>query len=486
MPSLIGYAPSTQATGNYLAPPEFQSIAERDAWYRAHPVTHDTRGGAPLIQPQNPNDPFYQRSDITPLLAATNRDVSGQSIGTKLGNAASFELDRFGNLIKNVANDPSRLIFGVDPLGTKVGNALTGSNNNALVGQFGGATPEDFRAYEAANGFGSLGAARELSHSADNIAGIFGAAGALHGLGQAYQSFIPNSSVPMQTYQGGVNNFAETTGDAASASGNNLGIFGGGGAGGLAGVGGGNAGALAASGGISGGAGAYGGAGAVGGLANSLGAASGGVTGASAAGGGSSMGIWSDLIPVIGQVAGSVIQGQGGKNAAAASAAGDAAAIAEQRRQFDLSRSDQMPWLQAGGAALGRLQDPNAFQASPGYAFTRAEGTRDIGNSFAARGGALSGNALRGLDAYNTGLASNEYNNWWNQQAGLAGVGQTSAQSLGGLGQNSANNVSNLLGQQGNARASGIIDQTNAISGGLNNISQWYGNWLRNRQNGGG
>ena len=46
----------------------------------------------------------------------------------------------------------------------------------------------------------------------------------------------------------------------------------------------------------------------------------------------------------------------------AADATTDAAKIAtnEQKRQYDLTRSDQMPWMQTGKWALGQLQ--NAMQ----------------------------------------------------------------------------------------------------------------------------
>jgi len=189
----------------------------------------------------------------------------------------------------------------------------------------------------------------------------------------------------------------------------------------------------------------------------------------------SSMG-WQDWVNLAGQAYGAYAQYEGAKDAADASAAGSAAGIAEQRRQFDLSRADQMPWLASGVSALGRLNDPNAFTQSPGYEFVRGEGTRGLENSFSARGGAQSGNALRALTQYNQGLASQEYNNWFNQQSNLAGLGQTSAQSLGALGQNNANNVSNLLGQQANARASGIEGQTNALTGGVGDFLSWYNN----------
>lgn len=151
------------------------------------------------------------------------------------------------------------------------------------------------------------------------------------------------------------------------------------------------------------------------------------------------------------------------------------AGILEQRRQFDLLRQDQQPWMQAGQQALGRLQDPNAFTASPGYQFRLGEGQRDMGNSFAARGGAFSGNALKALTQYNQNMASNEYGNWWNQQAGLAGVGQAATNVVGQAGMNTGANVAKLLGQAGGARASGIVGSANAINAGVNDLALLYG-----------
>ncbi len=190
---------------------------------------------------------------------------------------------------------------------------------------------------------------------------------------------------------------------------------------------------------------------------------------------------WMDWINLAGQLGGAWLQSQGAKDASNASIAGIKEGIAEQRRQFDLSRADQMPWLQAGTAALGRLQDPNAFTKSPGYDFVLGEQLRGVQNSAAAQGGLFSGNAGRALQERAANVASGEYGNWFNQQASLAGLGQSSAQNLGTLGQNNATNVSNLLNQQGNARASGIAGQTNALTGGIADFLSWY-----NRRNGGG
>jgi hypothetical protein len=165
-------------------------------------------------------------------------------------------------------------------------------------------------------------------------------------------------------------------------------------------------------------------------------------------------------------------------------------AIEEQRRQYDLTRADQQPWLQAGQTALNNLQDPNAFTTSPGYQFRLNEGMKAGNNAFAARGGAFSGNSLKALADYNQGAATSEYGNWWNQQAGLAGVGQTSANTLANVGQNYAGAVGNLLQDSAGARASGIVAgaalKRNAINTGMQNDAQNFGYFFGNRNQMGG
>jgi hypothetical protein len=257
-----------------------------------------------------------------------------------------------------------------------------------------------------------------------------------------------------------------------TAAGSNLGIFANGGTAGLAGVGGGSAGALAASGGIAGGAG-------IGGTtAGALGGLSGLANTVSGAGGGNMGWNWGDILEYGVPIIGGLLERDGAKDAARAEQAGSLAAIGESRRQYDQSRTDMMPWLDAGRNALADLQNPAAFTASPDYEFRRSEGNRDIGNSFAATGSGASGNALRALTQFNSNLASGEFGDWWNRRAGLAGVGQTSAQNLGALGANSAANVGGFMQNAANARASGVAGGTNALTNTLQNL---YGVWNRNR-----
>lgn len=56
-----------------------------------------------------------------------------------------------------------------------------------------------------------------------------------------------------------------------------------------------------------------------------------------------------------GSIASSSAQKKAAKSAASASQAATDQTIAEQRRQFDLSRSDMQPWLRTGSAAINQL-----------------------------------------------------------------------------------------------------------------------------------
>lgn len=208
--------------------------------------------------------------------------------------------------------------------------------------------------------------------------------------------------------------------------------------------------------------------------------ASGGMAGATGALTGAGGGFLNNWLPTIAGGVNSLLGAATANRAADAEIAAGDRAIAEQARQYDTTRQDFMPWMNAGRDALGRLQNPGAsFTASPDYEFVRGEGTRGIENRFAARGGARSGNALRALAEFNSGLASQDFGNWWNRQAGLAGVGQAATGTVANAGTNAANNTSNALIGQGVSRSSGIWNRNAALGQGLNDA---VSNWLYRRR----
>lgn len=156
------------------------------------------------------------------------------------------------------------------------------------------------------------------------------------------------------------------------------------------------------------------------------------------------------------------------------------------------------------------------FQADPGYAFRLSEGLKGMNATAAARGGLLSGNALRAGQEYGQQMGSQEYQNAFNryqanraaqaQEYGnafnrfqtertntlaplqsLAGVGQSATQQAQQAAQNYATGASGALGNygnaaasniigQGNARASGYVGAANALSGGIGQGINFYQN----------
>ncbi len=87
--------------------------------------------------------------------------------------------------------------------------------------------------------------------------------------------------------------------------------------------------------------------------------------------------------------------------------------------------------------------------------------------------------ALKALSQYNSNLAAGEFGNWWNRQAGLAGIGQTATNTLANAGQSSANAIGSALSSAGDSRASGIAASTNAWGNALGQIGGLFGsvNW---------
>lgn len=121
----------------------------------------------------------------------------------------------------------------------------------------------------------------------------------------------------------------------------------------------------------------------------------------------------------------------------------------------------------AAASATG-APDMSVFFESPDYQFNLAEGQKAIDRSLAARGRTLSGAGVREGVRYASGMASNEYGNFYNRLANLAGIGQAATGSTAAAGQNAANNISqnHLFASQ--ARANGYMN----TAAGVNNAAQ--------------
>jgi hypothetical protein len=187
----------------------------------------------------------------------------------------------------------------------------------------------------------------------------------------------------------------------------------------------------------------------------------------------------------------SLIGGSAAKSAAGTQARAADRAAELQREQFERQVELQKPFREAGVRALPELEAASRytpfgmqqFTADPGYGFRLAEGQKALDRQAAARGGLISGGALKAAQRYGQEMGSQEYTNAFNRyqterQArlnplqSLAGVGQTSVAQLGAAGQSYATGAGEAIGAAGQARASGYMGGANALSQGL---SQYMG-----------
>ena len=206
-------------------------------------------------------------------------------------------------------------------------------------------------------------------------------------------------------------------------------------------------------------------------------------------------------------IGGSALLGASAAKSAASTQAAAADRAAElQNQQFQQTREDLAPYRAAGQTALNALTPlatnyqkfgMGQFQQDPGYAFRLSEGQKALDRQAAARGGLISGGALKAAQRYGQDMGSQEYMNAFNRYQternaqlnplqSLAGVGQTTSQQLGQFGAANAANVGNYLTGGAAANAAGQVGAANAFTGGLGtyiNYNQGNNlvNALRNR-----
>jgi len=203
-------------------------------------------------------------------------------------------------------------------------------------------------------------------------------------------------------------------------------------------------------------------------------------------------------------IIGSSLFGANAANKAADTQAGAADRAAElQYKMYQENVQRQQPFLEAGVGALNKLTAAadykpfgmDQFKADPGYAFRLGEGQKALERSAAARGGLISGGALKAATRYGQNMGSQEYTNAFNRYQAerqamlgplqsLAGVGQTTANTLGSAGASYGAGAGEAYQGAANARASGYVGGANALTGGLSsylnyNQGQNYMNMLR-------
>lgn len=204
---------------------------------------------------------------------------------------------------------------------------------------------------------------------------------------------------------------------------------------------------------------------------------------------------WGMVIGAAGAIGGALISKNSTDDAADSQAAGSAAGIAENARQYDLSRVDSAPYRETGKVALGQFATENnrpldlsKIQMDPGYEFARQQGQQAIDRQTAAAGGRISGASLKAAAEYNNNTATAGYSAAYgratqarsdrlNRLAALANIGQTSTDNIGALGAQTAARNSALMVNQGNNAGAAALAQGNIWGDTTNQLAALAGKY---------
>jgi len=191
------------------------------------------------------------------------------------------------------------------------------------------------------------------------------------------------------------------------------------------------------------------------------------------------------LIPAAAALIGSSMSSRAAKSAAQTSAQSADRATELQQRMYEESVARQQPFLETGTEMFNRLaalqrggpEAQNFLQMDPGYQFRLSEGMKALDRQAAARGGLISGGALRAAQRYGQDLGSQEFGAAYNRLASMANVGPQAAGVMSNLGQNYATNVGNIYQQQGDTAANAALARGSAYAGGLNQLGYLAGRY---------
>jgi hypothetical protein len=217
------------------------------------------------------------------------------------------------------------------------------------------------------------------------------------------------------------------------------------------------------------------------------------------AGGGFKLPAWMDAIKPYTSLIGGALSAGGAllgageissatKDAAALASGSADRSIALQKQMYEQNQANLAPYLAAGRNALGRITtgmtpggefsksfSMDDFTADPGYGFRMSEGLKAMDRNAAARGGLISGAALKAGTRYGQDMASQEYTNAFNRYQtnranqlqplqSLAGIGQTATNNLASVGSNYASNVGNIDTNATNTRANAGLTSNQAYA----------------------
>jgi hypothetical protein len=196
---------------------------------------------------------------------------------------------------------------------------------------------------------------------------------------------------------------------------------------------------------------------------------------------------WSYIIPAAVGLFASNQQAGAAKDAASAANEQQDKALALQTRMYDEGIARQQPYSNIGLEFTNRLADMqrngagagvNMLNMDPGYNFRLGEGLKSLDRQSAARGGLISGGALKAAQRYGQDYASNEFGNAYNRMAGLASLGPSSAGVMNNLGSSYSANAGNTMGTMGANTGNALLSAANSRASAYTGAGNQFGKYL--------
>ncbi len=181
------------------------------------------------------------------------------------------------------------------------------------------------------------------------------------------------------------------------------------------------------------------------------------------------------IISGVASVAGAVSSIVSGGKAKKAIVKSAKLAAETQTTAFDKAAALQAPFVEACTGALGVFSDifvggdTEKLENLPGISFLREQGEQGLGRIQAARGGFLSGAAVKEGIRFNQGLASTQIAQATDPLFRIAGLGQASAGNVAAQGLQTGRGVAQTQLIAGQARADQAINIGSSINTGINN-----------------
>ena len=218
--------------------------------------------------------------------------------------------------------------------------------------------------------------------------------------------------------------------------------------------------------------------------------------------------MWAAAITAGASLVGGAISASGARSAASTQADAANRAADLQRQTYQEQTALNAPYREAGLTGQNRLLEllglggnvnspdygrytkdfgMNDFVTDPGYNFRLSEGQKALERTAAARGGLISGGALKAATRFGQDMGSQEFQNAFtryqtNRQNQLQPLGNLMTSGQAATNQQTAQagqygtNAGNLMGQVGQATAAGTLGAANTWNNALGTMASTYQN----------